>query len=1341
MKKRLLLSILLAVTSFSAFAGTNVLVPTDIVNQNFDGAIALPTGWSVANDANYSLFGTGGWYNLTTPSNSLNVTTASSSKNQGVKITFPSSGSASEVYTEFDWTITTATVGRLNALGLILRDNVAAAYTNTGDILILYCSGTDGKLHCQNINNTLAVFQDLNGNGSFLKSGTDNATCDANNASTITTCGWAVGQTLHIKAILNFSTYKISYIKLTNKTTGTFYENTSGLNFLSGTAANISKICITNTRISASGNGSNSVSNTSIDNFQTYTAVDVSATASVTIKYIDQLGNPIKSQLVISDQGIGSNYAATSVDKQTFIDNTNGLYYAYDATSTATNAIYGGTGDTTFVRTTGSTITLRFKKSTLITSNYKWTGSTSANLNEIDNNFTTDDVNSIGYQTGNALEFPEIASNKTIALIKDFDLGSNNFVFSGSGYSLIGNKTISGTGSLIVNPGIGNTTTLSLFDTQTQGVNIQSGTASINGVNSGTRYTMSDGAKIKLNTGADFSKAIIGTGTITIEAATSNAYSPTITGATTINVIQDVAGALSSSTWYPSFTSTMPTGSQVNVSTSLASASYAIADGSLANAKVNLGSNIRLLKSYNQSDPSSTHTVGELTGESTSTIEGGFVSGRTLNYNIGGLNTNATFNGKIKNYRSDAGDVLNINKIGAGTWTLTGASESFTNGSFNVNFGKVVMNGSIASTTLPVAVASGATLSGIGTIGGATTINGTLEGKLNFGSSLTLVGTTKINVTGFNSGDYDVVNVTGAVSQSGSLEINVSAAAPAVGTKIKIINAGSYIGTISLKGMPDYNYDAATGELTYIGSKQWSGTGNWSTTANWQGASTPLATENILVADGDLTIDQNVTVNDMTINPGAKVTLANGSTLTVSRNLFIYCNTIEPGTFVDLNTTGGLTVTGTTTVQRYLTGAGDATPNGRHWYISSPVTGATSGALNASGPNRLWSYSEATQSYTEITSDATTFTVGQGYVARLGANITAKFIGALNTGDKSIAITRTGTTSGYRGFNLIGNPYPSFLDWSLSTKSNILPTMWLRTRAGSIMTFDTYNADLDLGSSNGDNGLVNKYIPPMQAFWVKRSVDGTSGNIVFTNSMRSHQTANLLRSTEVDSLKQVIRLRVSNGKYRDEAILAFHKYASDSTDRFDSPKMRNNIDSLPEICLYNGKDEMVINGMKRDDSTRVMKVGFRTGKRGKFTITATELSNLEAGTKVILKDNLLKVEQDLMVEPIYEFTSEVAETADRFTLMVIKVATGINTETKISVVAFGTSNGQIQVNMIGTADNLAKINVHSLLGQEVGAFSTNSANTLLNKHFATGIYLVTVEAKGVLITKKVVVNQ
>ena len=92
--------------------------------------------------------------------------------------------------------------------------------------------------------------------------------------------------------------------------------------------------------------------------------------------------------------------------------------------------------------------------------------------------------------------------------------------------------------------------------------------------------------------------------------------------------------------------------------------------------------------------------------------------GGSHNLNLGGSYTGAanTFTSQIV----DGSGTTNLNKDGAGTWILDGTNTY--GGVTNVNVGKLVINGDNSGATGAVTVASGATLAGNGTVGGATTI-------------------------------------------------------------------------------------------------------------------------------------------------------------------------------------------------------------------------------------------------------------------------------------------------------------------------------------------------------------------------------------------------------------------------------------------------------------------------------------------------------------------------------------------------------------------------------------------------------------------------------------------
>jgi hypothetical protein len=508
--------------------------------------------------------------------------------------------------------------------------------------------------------------------------------------------------------------------------------------------------------------------------------------------------------------------------------------------------------------------------------------------------------------------------------------------------------------------------------------------------------------------------------------------------------------------------------------------------------------------------------------------------------------------------------------------------------------------------------------------------------------------------------------------------------------------------------------------------------------------------DSITVANGsNLTLSANTSASTLIVNAGAAAYVSASKQLTISTTL---SNSGSLSLLSDASGTGTLLAPaslsgtgGTYNVQQYLTGttnSGTGLPNGRFWYISSPVTGATSAVLAPSTGNKFWSWLEASNGYSAITTDDVPLTSGIGYVARMKDNGVVQFAGTIRTGDVNIDIARTGSSNYYRGFNLIGNPYPSFATLTVADNAAIEPSIWYRTLTLdlSAMAFDTYNYEGASYVSGSGNGPVTGFIPPMQAFWVKTHIVGTS-TVAFKQANRSHQASVKLRSAEADTVP-CIRLQISNGKAKDQTLIGLYKLASDEFDKYDSHKMKNGIDSFPEIFTMNGNEELAINGLKHDGRSKTLALGFRTGKKGDFKLKVLELKNLGDSVKVILKDKIKNCDKELKDSTEYDFTSDVATTTDRFTIVIMANApTSLKDADMASADAYSTSDHQIQIRLIGTSDNYAKVAVYSILGQQVGAFTTNSANTVLGKRFAPGIYLVNVAAQGVQVTKKVVINQ
>ena len=120
-------------------------------------------------------------------------------------------------------------------------------------------------------------------------------------------------------------------------------------------------------------------------------------------------------------------------------------------------------------------------------------------------------------------------------------------------------------------------------------------------------------------------------------------------------------------------------------------------------------------------DAQSSFSIGTLTGGPDTQLLGAQTGTGLSTYSIGGRGESATFAGSIRNGNGGGAGLAPtaIAKVGAGTWTLTGASTH--TGATAVSAGQLRLNGSFSAS--PVTVASGAVLSGSGSVGGLVTVS------------------------------------------------------------------------------------------------------------------------------------------------------------------------------------------------------------------------------------------------------------------------------------------------------------------------------------------------------------------------------------------------------------------------------------------------------------------------------------------------------------------------------------------------------------------------------------------------------------------------------------------
>lgn len=495
---------------------------------------------------------------------------------------------------------------------------------------------------------------------------------------------------------------------------------------------------------------------------------------------------------------------------------------------------------------------------------------------------------------------------------------------------------------------------------------------------------------------------------------------------------------------------------------------------------------------------------------------------------------------------------------------------------------------------------------------------------------------------------------------------------------------------------------------------------------------TPLS-DIVINSTGSLLIDQDTEVKTITVKVGGKLTINSEQTLTATVTL--ESSALGTGTLVDNYTEPTLTAT----VQQYL-------PQGRNWYISIPTSsGNTSSFIGAGLASSVSYYNEVGGAWVDDYTGA--MTAGTGYVAisTAGAGSTTNntsFSGTLNSGNVPVTLTRTGT-GGFAGFNLIANPYPSYVNPMAAMKAlDVEKTIWYRTK-GAKYKFETVNVTSGVGTNAAGTGQVTGYIPPFQAFWVRTNVTGQE--LIFTNAMRNHANPTGVTTTPLKApsvaTQAITRLKINGNTGTDETVLYFNTAASNSFDDYDSRKMFEDVNiTTPEIYTQLGSEKLVINGLNAVQYETEIPLGFITKQAGDFSISASEISNFETGTRLILKDKLYpNQETELSTEMAYNFSVSAATvSSNRFSLLfrAPSVATGLSTAEKLNAQVFVNAANQITI----IAPEKVKYGIYNTMGQYVEGGITTSDIQTLNSKFTAGVYIVLLSGNAKELTTRVIIK-
>ncbi|GCC50477.1 hypothetical protein SanaruYs_06920 [Chryseotalea sanaruensis] len=379
----------------------------------------------------------------------------------------------------------------------------------------------------------------------------------------------------------------------------------------------------------------------------------------------------------------------------------------------------------------------------------------------------------------------------------------------------------------------------------------------------------------------------------------------------------------------------------------------------------------------------------------------------------------------------------------------------------------------------------------------------------------------------------------------------------------------------------------------------------------------------------------------------------------------------------------GAQVTGNVTVQRFM--AKEGPDNNRIYrYISSPVqnaavsdfqneipvTGTFTGASTCSGclPNQsMFSYDETDIADTDgsgtadlndgyvnfpIAANSETFIPGKGYTVYVRGNILSTTMwdlrGTVNTGNAtSISLPITYTSSGdilNDGWNLVGNPMPSSIDWDANTgwtKTNLDATIYLADNGNSTLQYATWNG------TTGTNG-GSRFIAIGQGFWVKANGE----NPVLSTNENTKAAGTQTTFFREGALENLLRITMTTGITRDEAVVHFREDATTDFDiSADAWKLNNQLFNLSTLSSNNEK--LAINSWSELLCSTSIKLSVTEAAMGTYTLKFTNIDSFTDDTQLVLNDafatNSITIVENL--EYTFTVTSDPnSQGTDRFVL-------------------------------------------------------------------------------------------
>lgn len=493
----------------------------------------------------------------------------------------------------------------------------------------------------------------------------------------------------------------------------------------------------------------------------------------------------------------------------------------------------------------------------------------------------------------------------------------------------------------------------------------------------------------------------------------------------------------------------------------------------------------------------------------------------------------------------------------------------------------------------------------------------------------------------------------------------------------------------------------------------WTGNTNtdWATASNWDTNTVPTSIVNAVIPD-----------------------VTNAPIIGASTNAVVFNLSVSESDGVVINSGGTLIVNGTSTGSvTYKRALAYNALISEGWHlVSSPVVGETydndyvaaNGLAINNANNAIATYTTANDAWAYMqTNGGGTFTPGIGYsVKKQSSAGDISFTGTINTSDVSVGVV----TGGKNGFNLLGNPFTSYLNsvaFLNGNSTNLVST--------DIWVFNQSTSNYEV--KNLSSGFV---LAPAQGFFVSANA---ATNLTIAESYQAATGDTFLKTSKTE-----VTLRMTDGTNNRFAKIY---YLDNATTGFDNGYdgetfggIANSLDIFTHLVANSvGKKYQIQALPNADFENMVIPVGVKAtaGKEITFSLDAV---NIPDGINVYLEDRVAKKVILLSdANATYKLTlSEALDGIGRFYVHT-KASSVLSTETialqNVSIYSIDAST----LRVAGLSEGKATIKIFSILGKQVfeNSFNASGVKDMQLPRLASGIYVVQLATEKGTLNKKI----